>query len=212
MKKIIFLFLMPISPKLAQYSDANLSKYISNIILNVVGNADTFPLSMAMIPALRLKVQEFIVACQSVKHGPAGSAEAKNALRVEVVNMFNQMAVAAWTESNNSIETFSKTGIDTRKPFEHRLSLDTPVGLEMSKGNSQNSLKLKFKKVNGALYYKVIVAMADGTVVKESTSTNSRNTAITGLTKGVEYFVKIAACGTGELMSDWSNMVNCYCS
>lgn len=212
MKKFFLLFLMPISPKLAQYTDANLAKYINNIILNVLANAGTFPLTAAMIPALKLKAQEFVTAYESVKNGPAGSAKKKDALRVELETLFNQVGVAAWAESNNSIETFSLTGIDTRKPFEHRLSLDIPVGLELVKGKVQNSLKLKFKKVKGAVYYKVVVTMTDGTVVKEVTSTNSRDTSITHLTKGVEYFVKAAACGTGDLMSDWSNMVNCYCS
>ena len=211
MKHFLVLFLMPVSLKLAKYTDEKLITFISNVLLSVVANAAIFVNTQALVPAMKTAIKNFSDACASVKNGPAGSAAAKDALRLQLETLINQMAVSCWTESLNSIETFKKSGFSTRKPFEHILSLLTPVKLLLKQCSFPNSLQLSFKAVEHAVYYKVRVMLADGTVVSELTTTDSRKTIITDLKRAEHYFVQVAAC-SAKIQSEWSSKVDAICA
>lgn len=211
MKKIIFFFLMPVSLKLAKYTDEKLIVFINNVLISIIANAAIFVNTQALVPAMKTAIKNFSDACAAVKNGPAGSAAAKDALRLQLETLINQMAVSCWTESVNSIDTFKKSGFNTRKPFEHILSLLTPVKLLLKQCSFPNSLQLTFKAVEHAVYYKIRVMLTDGTVVAELTTTDSRKTIITDLKRGEHYFVQVSAC-SAKIQSEWSSKVDAICA
>lgn len=211
MKKIILLFLMPVSLKLASYTDSKLITFINNIMLSVMANKATFVDSQLLLPPLKLAIKAFSDACDAVKNGPAGSAAAKDALRVKLETLINSLALSCWQESANSLVTFKLSGFSTRKPFEHIPSLLIPIKLVLKQCAFPNAFQLTFQKVDHAVYYKFRVMLVDGTVVCEETTTDSRKTIITDLKRGEHYFVQVAACSS-RVQSGWSSKADAICA
>lgn len=205
MKRIFLNFIIVPSLRTGKMSDEQFTNYVTNIIYSMTGNAN-FATLTAQITALKTKNTEFAVAKGNVKHGPAGSAAEKDAIRAEEEQMLKAMAIACSQIANGDLAVFLSSGFIARE--HHAVTgLNDPTKLLLENGTQETELKLSFLGDERAPFFKIWIGLDTVTPTSLIESTSSRY-VLENLVPGTRYYVKVMACGTKGLKSGWSTFIS----
>lgn len=206
MKKLFLNFIIVPKFGTSNLSDQKFVTHVMNIVNSILLNAN-FPNQQLDTKALEQKINDFVVAKGKVKHGPAGAAAEKDAIRAEIEKMLKNLAIDCARVADGDIAVFLTSGFTARE--HHAITnLNTPVKLLLEQGDNETELKLSFKGDDKAAFYKISVGL-DTVTPLMIYSNKSTRFVIPNLKPGTRYFVQVMACGAKDIASGWSGFVNC---
>jgi multidrug efflux pump subunit AcrA (membrane-fusion protein) len=190
----------------AEYPDAGLDEFTSNIIASLTGNAGfpTPPITLADLGALQTAFENALTAAAQ---GGRQLTAAKNAARESLVTALRKTAAYVQTLAGQDIALLLSSGFLANSTSKTQTPLATPNIVEIDNGMS-TQLVVRLQGVDNARAYEVQVKNGTGGWVPAGVFTQARGIVVSGLTPGNTYSVQTRGVGGSTGYSDWSDPVS----
>jgi hypothetical protein len=183
-------------------ADSNLLTFGQNVTVSMAAAVDVFPTPVPALLDINEELQRYEDLLQSAKNRDKVQVNLKNMSKFALNSMLSQLADyvnATTTESSNLL----KSGFELNKVPEP-IGLLEPTGLRLFDGVNSGEIILKFKAVKGAssylFMYTIDPALTEGSWVSFPATTSSYT--FKGLTKGVTYYIRVAAVGRNQQVTN----------
>jgi hypothetical protein len=190
----------------AEYPDASLDEFTSNIITSLTGNAGfpTPPVPLTAVTALQTAFEDAMTAAAQ---GGRQLTAAKNAARESLVAVLRKTAAYVQTIAGQDIALLLSSGFLANSTSKAQTPLATPNIVEIDNGMS-TQLIVRLQGVNNARAYEVQVKNGTGGWQPAGIFTQARGIMVGGLTPGNTYSVQARGIGGSTGYSDWSDPVS----
>jgi len=190
----------------AEYPDAGLDEFTSNIITSLTGNAGfpTPPVTLADLGALQTAFENALTAAAQ---GGTQLTAAKNAARDTLVTALRKTAAYVQTLAGQNIALLLSSGFLANSTSKTQTPLATPNIVEINNGMS-TQLIVRLQGVDNARAYEVQVKNGTGGWQPAGVFTQARGIVVGGLTPGSTYSVQARGIGGSTGYSDWSDPVS----
>lgn len=201
MKKII-----RISLAFASFNKDQLNSFAILVIVCLKNNAlfPNLPVAIAALTALQQTYQDAMAA--AAKGGPVETA-AQNEARDALIAALRQIAAYIQSLGLDNLSQALSSGFDVVMPnnTQSPLTLPTLIGLDNS---ASTQLRVRLQAVPNARAYQVQYCIGTGAWLEAGIFPSTRDIAITNLTPGTVYSVRVRAVGGATRYSDWSAAIS----
>jgi hypothetical protein len=189
----------------AEYPDASLDEFTSNIITSLTGNAGfpTPPVALADLGALQTAFENALAAAAQ---GGTQLTAVKNAAREALATALRKTAAYVQTIAGQDVALLLSSGFLANSTSKTQTPLATPNIVEIDNGMS-TQLVVRLQGVSNARAYEVQVKNGGGWQ-PAGVFTQARGIVVGGLTPGGIYAVQARGVGGSTGYSDWSDPVS----
>lgn len=199
-----------ITPKLslAHKPDAHLAEYTAQCIRSLTENAAAFP---GMTPTLATLIQHsdsFTTALENCgRNGNPASTAAKNQARETLCFTLTHCARSCSEIAGDNKALFQLSGFEIKSKGTRMTSIESPYGVNILQGPFEGSVYCSFTAVKGARTYDINFGKSSNALTDMMFTSSSRKCLITDLPSLSRCYLRIRARGTGNIISEWSNIV-----
>lgn len=190
----------------AEYPDANLDEFTTNIITSLTGNAG-FPTPPVMLAVLGALQTTFANALAAAAQGGKQLTAVKNGARAALLTALRKEAAYVQTLAGQDIALLLSSGFLANSTNKTQSPLTTPNIIGIENGMS-TQLVVRLQGVPNARAYEVQVKNGTGGWVQAGVFTQARGIVVPGLTPGNTYSVQARGVGGSVGYSDWSDPVS----
>ncbi len=187
-------------------SDSPLNSFAENVVEKMTNNP-AFPTPTVALGQLAGAQSAFSNAINAARNGGKQNTAAKNAARVELINLLRQNAAYVQSVAGEDLVTLLSSGFEAMSTSRTRIMLPQPV-VERVENPQSTKLGLRLRPVPTARAYEVRISYGTTGWQAVGVFTYSRPILIESLTPGTTYTLQARAIGGTTGYSDWSDPVS----
>ena len=189
-----------------QMPDAPLGDFSLHVATAMTGNANftTPPVTPA---ALTTAANSYISSLATATNGTPLDTANKNALQTALIGLLDQLADYVELTSQNNQTKLLSSGFSLASTSRTQAQVGTTAILSVT-NLATTKLELELQVADNAWCYIVQTSTAPNVWVTAATFTNPHDAVLTGLTPGQTYAIRVAAMGSGNQQSEWSDVVS----
>jgi hypothetical protein len=181
------------------YSDGTLLVFSKGVLVALTGNT-FFPVVTPTLATLQTSITAFDAALSLSKEGGKANVAAKNARRLELLNVLVDLALDLMKTAGGSEEMLVTTAYPLTKNRQPLPPLGVPIISKIEVGESTGELVIVVKSLPGVKTYVYEYTQDPLSADSEWGSHNSTSIKgiVSGLASGKKYWCRVVAYGSGD--------------
>ena len=185
---------------------------IFHLALTVVHNVGSLPVFASLVPQLS-PIATAAGALQAAMELPSGAVREQSiaAARTTLAGLLTTLAGALQLVPNVTDAQLAGTGFSLRQHATHTTQPpDMPTGVHLKAGVGPGTIQVMLSAVARAVMYEVQYTLdpVNGPWTDVPAFNSTRRMALTGLTRGKDYYVHVRAVATGQNRGPWSELAS----